>query len=288
VRSGAFDVDRQVVMVTSTPFRFGVVATPDGGPERWVATARRVEQLGYSTLLMPDGLQLLSPFSSLAVAASATSTLRVGTFVLASPLRTPYAAAWDAHSLSVLTGGRFDLGIGTGRPAVKEFAERIGLSFGTAAERLGQVEQTLALLRDLDGEQHTPVLMAASGPKALALAGRVADTVTIAAGALAPRADVEAMAAAIRAAAGDRSEQIELAMNLFVVGDQVPPWVAQFIGADAAALIAHDSLTMLRGSTVEMVDELRRRRDTIGVSYISVNAAFFEQLAPVVERLTGM
>jgi probable F420-dependent oxidoreductase len=274
-------------MVTSAPFRFGVVATPVGGPEQWVATARRVEELGYSTLLMPDGLQLLSPFPSLAVAASETTTLRVGTFVLASPLRTPYAAAWDAHSLTVLTGGRFDIGIGTGRPAVREFAERIGLPFGTGAQRLAQVEETLAHLRELDGEQHTPVLLAAAGPKALALAGRVADIVTIAAGALTPRAEVEAMAASIRAAAGDRAEEIELAMNLFVVGEEVPPWVVQFTGADAAAMVEHDSLTMLRGSTVEMADELRRRRDTIGTSYISVNAAFFEQLAPVVELLAG-
>jgi len=45
------------------PFRFGVVATPQEGPERWVATARRIADLGYTTLLMPDGVQLLSPFS---------------------------------------------------------------------------------------------------------------------------------------------------------------------------------------------------------------------------------
>jgi hypothetical protein len=44
---------------------------------------------------------------------------------------------------------------------------------------------------------------------------------------------------------------------------------------------------MLRGSTQEMADELQRGRDTFGVSYISVNAAFFEQLASVVELLSG-
>jgi probable F420-dependent oxidoreductase len=274
-------------MATNKPFRFGVVATPDGGAEQWITTARRIEELGYSTLLMPDGLQLLSPFPSLALAASVTTNLRVGTFVLASPLRTPYAAAWDAHTLTVLTDGRFDIGIGTGRPAVREFAERIGLPFGTGAERLAQVEQTLTHLRELDGERHTPVLMAASGPKALALAGKVADIVTIAAAPLAPRSDVEAMAASIRAAAGDRADELELAMNVFVVGDDVPPWVRQFVGADAATLIAHDSLTMLRGSTVEMADELQRRRDSFGTSYISVNALFFEEFAPLVARLSG-
>ena len=76
-------------------------------------------------------------------------------------------------------------------------------------------------------------------------------------------------------------------MNLFVVGDQVPPWVRGFIGVDAEQLIAADSLTILRGNVDEMADELRRRRDALGVSYISVNEAFVEQFAPLVERLTG-
>jgi len=98
------------------PFRFGVVTTPQDA-ERWVADVKRIADLGYSTVLMPDGVQLLSPFSSLAVAAT-VAPVRVGTFVLASPLRTPRQAAWEAHSLSVLTQGRFDMGIGTGHDRV--------------------------------------------------------------------------------------------------------------------------------------------------------------------------
>jgi alkanesulfonate monooxygenase SsuD/methylene tetrahydromethanopterin reductase-like flavin-dependent oxidoreductase (luciferase family) len=129
--------------------------------------------------------------------------------------------------------------------------------------------------------------MAAAGPRALALAAEIADIVTLAAGAFATREEFAAMAAGLRATAGSRAAEIELAMNLFVVGDEVPPWTRNFIGADAAQLIAADSLTMLRGSVDEMTDELRRRRDAFGTSYISVNSAFFEQLAPVVERLTG-
>lgn len=273
--------------ISVKPFRFGVVATPQGGPEQWIATARRVEELGYASLLMPDGIQLLSPFPSLTLAAHATKDLRVGTFVLAGPLRTPYQAAWEAHSVSVLTGGRFDLGIGTGRPVVQEAAATVGMPYGTAAERLAQVEQAVAILRELDGAVRTPVLMAAGGPKSRALAARVADTVTLAAGALAPRSELEAMAASVRAEAGERAAEIELAMNIFVVGEELPPWTEKFIGADAKSLIEADSMTMLRGTTDEIVDELQRRRETIGVSSISVNQAFFEQLAPVVERLSG-
>lgn len=269
-------------------FRFGVVATPQGDGDSWRATADRIAELGYSTLLMPDGLQLLSPFPSLAVAASSAPGLRVATFVLASPLRTPMAAAWDAHSMTVLTDGRFELGIGTGIPAAKQSAERLGMPYGNAAERLAQVGETIDRVRELDGDGvRTPVLVAAGGPRSRALAAAKADIVTLAAGPLANIDEMAAMADDLRTKAGDRAAGIELAMNIFVVGEEVPPWTKQFMGVDADELIAADALTMLRGDTRQMADELQRRRDRIGTSYISVNAQFLEQFAPVVELLAG-
>jgi len=66
-----------VIAVACLPFRFGVVATPQRGPEQWLATARRVADQGYTTLLMPDGLQLLAPGPALATAAAATPGLRI-------------------------------------------------------------------------------------------------------------------------------------------------------------------------------------------------------------------
>jgi len=156
--------------MTAKAFRFAAQGTPQDGTQ-WLATARRAEELGYATLLMPDGLQLLSPLPALALAAGATTTLRVGTFVLASPLRAPRLAAWDAHSLAVLTGGRFELGIGTGRPeAAEESVRLLGQPQTTGAQRLALAEQTIDELRALDGERHTPVLMAVAGPKARAVA----------------------------------------------------------------------------------------------------------------------
>ena len=65
--------------MTGKPFRFAVLATPQDH-DQWLATARRAEELGYSGLLMPDGTQLLSPLPALAVAAGATTSLRVGTW----------------------------------------------------------------------------------------------------------------------------------------------------------------------------------------------------------------
>src|SRR4029078_4377827 len=95
-------------------FRFGVVGSPTTGSE-WIKTVRQAADLGYSTVLMPDGLQLPSPFPSLAMAA-AVADIRGGTFVAAAPLRTPRQAAWEAHTLTLRTDGRFECGIWTGRP----------------------------------------------------------------------------------------------------------------------------------------------------------------------------
>jgi probable F420-dependent oxidoreductase len=273
--------------VTSTPFRFAAQASPQNG-RQWLALARQAEQLGYSSLLMPDGLQLPSPMPALAAAGAATTTLRLGTWVLAAPLRAPRLAAWDAHTLSLLSGGRFELGIGTGRPeVVTEAAEIYGGPELTGAQRLAQVEQTIDELRALDGDEHTPVLIAAGGPKARALAAAKADIITPAAGPLADRGKVAELVAGIRAAAGDRGAGLEFAAPIFVVGDEAPPWVLRFTGADMATLIARDSLMILQGSPAQMAEELQRRRETLGISYFSVNATFIEQFAPVVELLAG-
>jgi alkanesulfonate monooxygenase SsuD/methylene tetrahydromethanopterin reductase-like flavin-dependent oxidoreductase (luciferase family) len=269
------------------PFRFAVQATPRDA-EQWLGTARRAEELGYSSMLMPDGTQLLSPLPALAVAAGATSTLHVGTWVLASPLRPPRLSAWDAHSLSVLTGGRFELGIGTGRPEVVEQSVRLlERPAPNGTQRLALADQIIDELRRLDGGSHTPVLIAAAGPRARALAAAKADIITIATGPLASREEVARLVAEIRQAAADRAGQIEFASPLFVVGDEAPAWVQRFLEADMAELIARDSLQILRGTPRQMADELQRRRDTVGTSYVSANAAFAEQLAPVVELLAG-
>lgn len=275
-------------------FRFGIMAPVYGDVDMWLTGARRAEELGYSTLLSPDGPQLIEPLAALATVAAATS-LRVATFVLAAPLRPAGSAAWQGHSLSVLTGGRFDFGIGAGLPSHAQGVRELGLPFGSPRERLAAVSEAIDRLRELDDRQagggqaarRTPVLMAAGGPRSRALAAAKADIVTLGFAPLASRDEVAALVADVDRNAGDRADDIELAMNLFVVGEDVPPWVEGFVGASAAQLAAADSLVTLRGSAGQMCDELQRRRERFGASYIVVNGAFAEQFAPVVERLTG-
>lgn len=161
------------------------------------------------------------------------------------------------------------------------------MPLASPVQRLKQIEHTIDALHELDGDQHTPVMMAAAGPRARALAAARADIVALAAPTLASRDELARNAAEFRDMAGTRYEQIELSMNIFVVGDQMPPWIERFIGADVDTLIQHDSLAMLRGSPTAIADELRRRRDSLGVSYVTVNGAFADAMAPVVELLNG-
>ena len=109
------------------PFRFGVTVPLTTDMSTWRDRVRRFADSGYSTLLMPDFPQLQpSPGPTLVLAAALTD-LRVGTWVYASPLRPAWSTAWEAHSLSVLTDGRFEMGIGTGRPGIEDELRDLGM-----------------------------------------------------------------------------------------------------------------------------------------------------------------
>jgi alkanesulfonate monooxygenase SsuD/methylene tetrahydromethanopterin reductase-like flavin-dependent oxidoreductase (luciferase family) len=264
-------------------FRFGVVAPLRTDLPAWRDQVRRIADSGFSTLLMPDVQQWQpAPGPTLAVAAT-LADLRVGTWVYASPLRPPWSMAWEAHSLSVLTEGRFEMGIGTGRPGIEDELRQLGLPVVTPGQRLSQVRDAVTSLRDLDGPDfHTPVVMAVRGPKARALAADLADTVTFAA---MPgddsRAGIMRMAADFRAI-----RDVELALHVPVVGDAVSPFMAP-PDTDPAALRAADSLLVLPSDPTAATEEVLRRREEGGFSYIVVGANAADALAPVVAELTG-
>ena len=264
------------------PFRFGVVAPLTTDLPTWRDRLRGIADAGYSTLLMPDVPQWQpAPGPTLAFAAALVN-MRVGTWVYASPVRAPWMTAWEAHSLSVLTEGRFEMGIGTGRPGIEDQLRELGLPVVPPSERLAQVRETVRALRDLDGPSlHTPVVMAVRGPKAQALAAEVADTVTFVQLPGEPRAKVARLARDFRA-----TRDVELALHVSVIGDTVAPFMAP-PDTDPAALRAADSLAVLPDDPVAAAEEIQRRREEIGFSYVVVGAASADALAPVVAKLAG-
>ncbi|MHA3704620.1 LLM class flavin-dependent oxidoreductase [Jatrophihabitans sp. YIM 134969] len=263
------------------PWRFGVVAPVLTDLPTWRDHARRIADLGFSTLLLPDVPHWQpAPAPALAVAAAVTD-LRVGTWVYAAPFRLPWQLAWEAHSMSVVTEDRFELGIGTGRPGLGEELRALGMP-PSPDDRAAQIRAALTALRELDGsDRHTPVAMAVRGPKALEVAAEFADTVNIAQRADHSRAEVVQLAREFR-----ERRDVELALHVSVVGDTVAPFMAG-PGTDTAALHAADSLLVLPSDPDAAVEELLRRREEAGFSYVVVGANAMEQVAPVVARLAG-
>jgi probable F420-dependent oxidoreductase len=262
--------------MTDHLFRFGAVAglAPDG--EAWAGLARRVESLGYSTLLVPDTLGTFSPFTAVATAAAVTTTLRVGTFVVSVPYRTPEAVAWETSTLHTLTGGRFELGLGAGRPDAERDAAALGVRFGTPSERIERLSQTIDAVKDVR------ILVAASGTRLLRLAAHKADTVTLGVPPHYTEDQVGAKLDELYELAGDRFDDLEIGLNLVAAAGEPPAWLQDRFGPIDAT-----STGLLTGTVDEMADTLRRRRDKLGISYVSVNAQFLDDFAPVVERLTG-
>jgi alkanesulfonate monooxygenase SsuD/methylene tetrahydromethanopterin reductase-like flavin-dependent oxidoreductase (luciferase family) len=265
------------------PFRFGVVAPLRTDLPTWRDQVRRIADSGYSTLLMPDVPQWQpAPAPTLAIAAT-LADIRVGTWVYASPVRPAWSTAWEAHSLSVLTEGRFEMGIGTGRPGIDDGLRELGAEpVVTPGGRVTQVRDTVAALRNFDGpDLHTPVVMAVRGPKAQALAAEVADTVTFAMMPGESRADLERLARDFRAV-----RDVELALHVPVVGDTVAPFMSP-PDTDTAALHAAESLAALPADPAAAAEEIQRRREEIGFSYFVFGAHVADALAPVVAELAG-
>jgi probable F420-dependent oxidoreductase len=304
------------------PFRFGVMVTRAASAEAWVAVARRAEELGYDILLMPDHLGgQLSPIGALAAAAAATTRLRIGSYVFANDYRHPLVLAREAATLDLLSGGRFELGIGAGWN-VADY-RKLGLAYDPPPRRIDRLTEAVPLLkRLLAGEvvnhagahyrldrahigplplqrPRPPLLIGGGGPRMLRLAAREADIV-----ALQPQFNpqgrpmvrqategaTERKIAILRDAAGPRFEQLELNV---IVGD------AGLVGSGRPAgeslVAATKSLAsglvrtpyVLYGTLGQLRDGLRRRRDRLGISYYAIPGGAMESMAPLVAALRG-
>lgn len=99
---------------SSRLFRFGVNLLAPAPLDEWRAKCRRAEELGYDVILVPDHLGMPAPFPSLVAAAEVTERPRLGTFVLNAGFWNPTLLAREVATTDTLTGGRLELGLGTG------------------------------------------------------------------------------------------------------------------------------------------------------------------------------
>ena len=311
-------------MAIDRRFRFGVQVAFAGTGHEWAAKARRVEELGYSTLCVPDHFDdQLAPIPALVAAAAATSTLRVGTLVLANDYRHPLLTAKEAATVDLLSGGRFELGMGAGW--LRSDYEQSGIPCDSPGVRIDRLEEGVAVVKGLltggkfsfcgrhytvTGHPGTPVpvqrprpplLIGGGGRRILSLAGREADIVSVnfdlRSGSIGTQLGVTATAGAtaekvswVREAAGGRFGDVELSYTAYLTmvtddREAVAAGLGVGFGLDAEQVLAMPNFAI--GTVTEIADELERRRDELGLSYVVVGGECHEAMAPVVDRLAG-
>ena len=311
-------------MACDRRFRFGAQLSFAGSGEAWVAKARRVEELGYSTLCMPDHFDdQLAPVPALTAAAAATTTLRIGTLVLDNDYRHPLIVAKEAATLDLLSGGRFELGLGAGW--LSSDYEQSGIACDPPGVRIDRLEEALAVVKGLwaggrfsfPGRYYTvtqhpgtpppvqrprpPILVGGGGRRVLSLAGREADIASVnfdlRSGTVGPHLGATATAALtaekvgwVREAAGDRFDEIELsytAVMTMITSDRsaVATGLGSGFGLGGEQVLAMPNFAV--GTVEEIADEVERRRDELGLSYVVVGGECYEAFAPVVARLAG-
>src|ERR1700734_315991 len=126
-------------------------------PRNLAELGRRAERLGYRSLwtfqrlLAPAGANLapvyqsvLDPMVSLGFLASATSSIRLGVATVSHPFVSPLLLAKQAATVDVLSGGRLELGIGSGW-----LAEEFTGSGASMDQRGARADEDVAALRGL-------------------------------------------------------------------------------------------------------------------------------------------
>jgi probable F420-dependent oxidoreductase len=290
--------------------------------EEWRAQAQRAEELGFDVFLMADhfGSQFaIAP--ALAVVAEATTTIRIGTLVYQNDLRHPALLGMETATLDVLSGGRFELGIGAGGSSPPEFNE-IGIPLDPPVTRVDRLAETLPVLKRIWAneefsssgrffsfenytghpkplqEPHPPILIGAGGKRMLRLAAEHADIVALLPamlpeGGFDDAISMEAFAEKaelVRVLAGERADAIELNMlvQMFGVTDDRDGEIAR---RKAATRIEDDgwfaSPMVYIGSVEAIVDRMIEVRERTGISYFAVFEPMMEEFAPVVQALAG-
>nr|WP_274636818.1 LLM class flavin-dependent oxidoreductase [Microbacterium bovistercoris] len=182
--------------------RFGVFITPaNAEPQAPVALARAAEGSGLDLVSFQDHPYqpaFLDTWTLMSYVAAQTQSIRIAPNVLNLPLRPPLVVARSAASLDLLSGGRFDLGLGSG--AFWDAIEAMGGRRLTPGQAVSALEEAIGLIRAAwdagarggitsDGRFYQahgakrgprpahdiPIWLGAYKPRMLALTGRKAD-----------------------------------------------------------------------------------------------------------------
>ncbi|EFL30615.1 luciferase [Streptomyces viridochromogenes DSM 40736] len=295
----------------SRPFRFAVNLLEPASAEEWRAKCRRAEELGYDVILVPDHLGMPAPFPALVAAAEATERPRVGTFTLNAAFWNPALLAREVATTDALTGGRLELGLGTGY--VREEHETAGLPFGSPGERVDHLRRTVKELERLLGSKEhqpqptqrprVPLLIGGNGDRILRLSAEHADIASFTGARTAPGSttgqltpisadELDERVGRTLEFAEHRAEPPELNLLIqMVIGTEdreaaVRPFL-ELVPDMTVDQVLELPITLL-GTVDEITEQVLARRERYGFTYFTVLEPYMEAFAPVMERVRGL
>ncbi|MFF7277398.1 TIGR03621 family F420-dependent LLM class oxidoreductase [Streptomyces griseorubiginosus] len=294
----------------SRPFRFAVNLTAAATDEDWRSKCRRAEELGYDVILVPDHLGKVAPFPALVAAAEVTERPRLGSFVLNAGFWNPALLAREVATVDALTGGRLELGLGTGY--VQSEHDRAGLPFGSPGERVDHLRHLVEELeRLLSAEDHVPrpvqrprvpMLIGGIGNRMLRLSAEHADIAAFTGATLVPgnttgklipttaeQLDERVATYAELAAGRKEPAELNLLIQTVVVTDDREAVATPFLHRvpDLTLQQALELPIMLIGTVEQIVAQVLAQRERYGFTYLTVLEASMEAFAPVMAEVRG-
>src|SRR5215475_3551479 len=284
--------------------------------DEFVALCRRAENYGYDTMFAADHLGHAAPFQAVVAAAAATERLRVGTLVVNVPFWNPALLAREIATADILTGGRLEVGLGSGH--MKWEFDEAGIPwepYGARADKLSATIGELSRLFAGDGyEQQAelrqrlslrpPLLVGGSGDRVLRIAAETADIVGIGGlfqirgqppgvFRLCTAAEADDRVRFARDRAGARADKIEwhaLTQVVMVTGDrrQAAADLAEQYRGTVTAKEVLDNPFLFVGTIEEMAGQIIRNRDRYGFSYYTVHEPYLDAFAPVIDRVRAL
>jgi len=266
-------------------------------------------------------VQNLAAIPAMAYAAAVTSTINIGCRVFCIDYHNPVVLIKSAMTIDKLSNGRLEFGLGAGW-ITEEYAA-LGIHMDPPAVRIDRLADVLEGVKAFRGDGmadvhntsikwegfegdpkpvgRAPVMIGGGSPRILRLAGREADIVSLnfnnRSGMIGPdgvrlssEAETQKKMRWVKEGAGERFDDLEIEIGAYFtfVMDDPGPMLGQFaamFGLSEDEMARHPHA--LFGSVDAICDELERRRELHGISYITVGEANMEAFAPVVERLAG-
>jgi len=266
-------------------FRFavGIHSAKSGAELR--DKAKRLEDIGFDVLHLPDHLGAPAPFPVLTAIAAATSTVRLGTYVLNAGFYKPALLARDAGEVDKLSDGRLDLGLGAGY--VREEFEAAELPYPTARQRVDYLDHTVNYLKK--HLPNVPILIAGNGNRLLTIAAQHADIIGLTGAGNAEVADPLAERIDfVRNAAGDRFDDLELNLGITAVpsdssGKPDLALTRRFVKLSDEELLALPAV--LSGSPRDIADTLRGYHETYGLTSFTFQENHVDTVAKVIAEI---